>query len=210
MARRTKEDAEATRKNILKAALDIIYEKGYARSTFVDIAKQIELSKGAVYWHFKTKPDLFIALSQEMENRIETLLHTLFHNTDTLQDLKETLFEMTRLIATDEKLFKYYTIVYYRMEWTPELLPIKQFCDNQDTVMTQWIETILAQNQSADAIPQHMNVQNLAAALYGLTGGLTAYCLSAQDVDREILNNVVRTGFTTFFAGMTSQGELSR
>ncbi len=58
MARRTKEEAEETRKSILAAALEIFCEKGYSRTTFDEIARRINLTKGAIYWHFRNKTDI--------------------------------------------------------------------------------------------------------------------------------------------------------
>ena len=62
MVRKTKEEAENTRREILKAALEVFYQKGYSRTTFDEIAARINLTKGAVYWHFKNKPDLLVEL----------------------------------------------------------------------------------------------------------------------------------------------------
>ena len=45
MPRRTKEEAEKTRQEILFSALDIFYEKGYSKTTFDEIAKRINLTK---------------------------------------------------------------------------------------------------------------------------------------------------------------------
>ena len=63
--RRTKEDAEQTRQAILESAMDIFYEKGYSKTTFDEIAKRINLTKGAVYWYFRNKPDIVAALINE-------------------------------------------------------------------------------------------------------------------------------------------------
>lgn len=62
MARRTKEDAEQTKTEILNSAMELFYEKGFARTTFDEIAKRINLTKGAVYWHFRNKTDLLAEL----------------------------------------------------------------------------------------------------------------------------------------------------
>ena len=48
MPRRTKEEAEKTRQEILFSALDIFYEKGYSKTTFDEIAKRINLLHQAV------------------------------------------------------------------------------------------------------------------------------------------------------------------
>ena len=60
--RRTKEEALETRKAILKVALDCFSKRGYALTTFNDIARRIHLTKGAVFWHFKSKEELLAEL----------------------------------------------------------------------------------------------------------------------------------------------------
>jgi len=65
MARKTKEQALETRQNILNAALEVFYQKGVRLSSLEDIAEAAGVTRGAVYWHFKNKSDVFIALSTE-------------------------------------------------------------------------------------------------------------------------------------------------
>lgn len=52
----------ATRAQILQSALICFSNKGYHQTTMDDIVTQSDLSKGALYWHFKSKKELFIAL----------------------------------------------------------------------------------------------------------------------------------------------------
>ena len=66
MARRTKEDALKTRKRILASALSLFVKKGYDRTTFTDIAARLDMTKGAVYWHFDSKEKLLVTLLDEM------------------------------------------------------------------------------------------------------------------------------------------------
>jgi TetR/AcrR family acrAB operon transcriptional repressor len=205
MARKTKQEAEETRGNILNTALDIIYDKGYARSTFVDIAKRIKLTKGAVYWHFKNKPDLFLALGRQMEEKIDNSLHDLYSNTSNLSNLKRALYEIVQLTAGDEQLRKYYSIVYYRIEWTEELLTIKQFFDLQNQMMLEWIEETLAYAQTEGKIPEEKKIPILARALLQLFGGLLAYCLDRAEDRNDHYLKIVQIGLDTFFAGMQAK-----
>ncbi|MGN1056456.1 MAG: TetR family transcriptional regulator, partial [Comamonas sp.] len=62
MARRTKEDAEMTRNQLLDAAQAVFFSKGVAGASLADIAQAASLTRGAIYWHFKDKADLFDAL----------------------------------------------------------------------------------------------------------------------------------------------------
>ena len=59
MARRTKEDAAATRQQILDSAERVFAAKGVAHSTMADIAADAGVSRGAVYWHFDSKNAVF-------------------------------------------------------------------------------------------------------------------------------------------------------
>lgn len=64
--RRTKEDAEKTRELILKTAADLFSEKGVARTTLLDIARAAHLTRGAIYWHFQNKLEIFDALYERL------------------------------------------------------------------------------------------------------------------------------------------------
>jgi TetR/AcrR family acrAB operon transcriptional repressor len=48
-----------TRELILEAAFRVFAEKGYASTTMDAVASEANLTKGAVYWHFENKKDLF-------------------------------------------------------------------------------------------------------------------------------------------------------
>lgn len=70
MARKTKEESQKTRANILEAAVIIFNEKGVARASLEDIAKQADVTRGAVYWHFKNKINIFEALQEELHSSL--------------------------------------------------------------------------------------------------------------------------------------------
>jgi len=53
---------EASRDAILDAALRCFAKRGYHETSVDDIATRAKLSKGAVYWHFAGKRELFLAL----------------------------------------------------------------------------------------------------------------------------------------------------
>lgn len=122
MGRKTKEETEATRRNILRAALDVLSEKGYSRATFVDIAKRIGMTKGAVYWHFKNKPSLLAALMHEMREREEALVAEEISEVTSLDDLKAYLLSRMRVLAEDPECRKFDFFVLLQMEWSVEVM----------------------------------------------------------------------------------------
>lgn len=74
MARRTKAEAAATREALLDAAEEVFLEKGVARTSLEQIARHADMTRGAVYWHFKNKADLFRALLERVRMPFEELV----------------------------------------------------------------------------------------------------------------------------------------
>ena len=65
MVRRTKEEAEQTRRDIIEAARRVFHEHGVVRSSLEKIAKAAGVTRGAVYWHFRNKAELFFAMRDD-------------------------------------------------------------------------------------------------------------------------------------------------
>ncbi len=62
----TKHQSEAERRSqILRAARAVFIDRGFIAARVEDVAKRAGLSKGAVYFYFASKRDLFLALVQE-------------------------------------------------------------------------------------------------------------------------------------------------
>lgn len=66
--RKTKDDAEKTRTELLKAAHAVFLEQGYDAATIADIAGRAHLTRGAAYWHFKNKEEIFVAVVEQALN----------------------------------------------------------------------------------------------------------------------------------------------
>jgi AcrR family transcriptional regulator len=61
---------EVRRAQILAAAQACFGRTGYHKTTMDDIVREAGLSKGSLYWHFKSKDEIFLALLDEAENAI--------------------------------------------------------------------------------------------------------------------------------------------
>ena len=73
MARRTKEEAQITRSQILEAAEQAFYERGVARTTLADIATLAGVTRGAIYWHFNNKADLVQAMLDSLQEPLDEM-----------------------------------------------------------------------------------------------------------------------------------------
>lgn len=50
---------------IFQAAIDVFSERGFDRATMDDIAARANVAKGTIYYHFKSKEELFLFLVEE-------------------------------------------------------------------------------------------------------------------------------------------------
>ncbi|GAB2677205.1 TetR/AcrR family transcriptional regulator [Paenibacillus thermoaerophilus] len=85
-----------TRTRILEAAARVFAEQGYAGATLDHVAAEAGLTKGAVYWHFSGKSDLFLALC---ERTLNAQLRTLPGRTREAVGSPDPAQALTRLLA---------------------------------------------------------------------------------------------------------------
>ncbi len=70
--------SEKTEKKIIRAALELFVRKGYHGTSVSDITQKVELTKGALYAHFRSKGELLLRIIQEYETQfIEQLIRTI-------------------------------------------------------------------------------------------------------------------------------------
>lgn len=182
MARRTKEEAEQTRIEILRSALDIFCEKGYSRTTFDEIAKRINLTKGAVYWHFRNKPDLIAALIREAFNRANNIIMQKVPEIKSVDDLKQRCIINATLVRDEPYYRKFLFFIFYQMEWSEAILgTICKSIKDIDEYPLKEIKQTLTFSQKNGEISPEINIEATAQILcslwHGLLGGfITGKC----------------------------------
>lgn len=65
---------KTTRQHIVEAADDLFYRQGFAHTSFADIAKVVNISRGNFYHHFKTKDDILDAVIKNRLGKTEQML----------------------------------------------------------------------------------------------------------------------------------------
>jgi TetR/AcrR family acrAB operon transcriptional repressor len=144
MARKNKEDTEQTHQAILDSALETFYEKGFTRTTFDEIAKRINLTKGAVYWHFPSKTDLIIAIIKQRLAQQNNLLAT---DISSIAALRCEVIKRASEIEHDEEWRRFLFFVIYRMEWTQAIFnkvwpEINELCDFPNQALFEILQKI--------------------------------------------------------------------
>ena len=95
-------DASDTKRKIFEAALECFSNKGYEGSTMDDVIAAAGVSKGSIYWHFKSKRELFIELLDYWwEGLLERYEHFLASGGSAMERISKAL-RMTLDVSADD------------------------------------------------------------------------------------------------------------
>lgn len=127
MARRTKEDADATRNSLLDAAERVFYEKGVSRASLSDIAQAAGATRGAIYWHFKDKVALFNAMMDRVTHPLEQVgsKSASMATLPPLERLRSMVDFVQRTIVQDERTRRVFEIALFRVEYVNDLAAVR-------------------------------------------------------------------------------------
>lgn len=130
MARRTKEDAEVTRNRLLDAALEVFHAKGVGGASLADVAQAASLTRGAIYWHFKDKADLFDAMMMRATLPFEQAWSAEQMRAEksgcALQAILGVLHMVLRSVSTDEATRRAFDIAIFKVEFVGEMLAVRE------------------------------------------------------------------------------------
>ena len=123
MARRTKADAQTTRNNLLDAAEQLFQSRGVSHTSLNDIATAAGTTRGAIYWHFKDKAELFNAMMERVTLPPEQTLVVAYveQSAHPVAEIRSAMLEALRLIATDEQTCRVVKIATHQVEYTTDM-----------------------------------------------------------------------------------------
>jgi TetR/AcrR family acrAB operon transcriptional repressor len=127
MARRTKQEALETRTDILDAAERVFHEKGVAHASLEDIAAAAQVTRGAIYWHFKDKAELFDAMMQRVVLPMDAIREgaDCCEQPDPLALLRRSAIEVLLRTARDAKTRRVFEIAYHKCEYVGDAAGVR-------------------------------------------------------------------------------------
>ena len=120
--RKTKTEALKTKEHLMLAALETFHQKGIARTSLNEIAQAAGVTRGALYWHFKNKEDLFDALFQRICDDIENCMHqdAADSNEQEWPLFRRTLMHFFTRLQTNDIHYKFHSILFLKCEHTEQ------------------------------------------------------------------------------------------
>lgn len=206
MSRKTKEDSQRTRDTILDAAERVILCKGIGRTTIGDIANAANVSRGAVYGHYKNKIDLSIAMckrafsSTEMPARItgESALQTLY---------REGIY-LLRLYSEPGPVQRVLHILYVKCDESEDHLALLDIRNEWEAQRMADTEKLIIKAVANAELPQTTDIKLANLYLHSLFDGIYSTLFWTNRVPEhkwEIAEKLYQAGFS----GLRTAKELS-
>ena len=121
----TKEQAEKTKENILRGALKTFSQRGLAKARLEDIAKEVGVTRGAIYWHFENKRELFTELFKKTITAVlKDARKILESELSPFAKIRALLIHLGTKAIEDEDYQAIGNIFNYQYEWTREVGPV--------------------------------------------------------------------------------------
>lgn len=194
MARRTKEEAAATRDSILDAAEKLFVEQGVSRTTLQHIATAAGVTRGAIYWHFDDKGALFNAMMERAILPLEAEMQVLdqAESEDPLVDLRNHMLAVLDRTVNDPGARRVFEIATLKVEFVGEMDAVRQRRkDNMANWMTR-AERRIGLAADKGLISRQVDPSRVALALWIMIDGLIRnWMFDPQDFDLIALGKCV-------------------
>lgn len=174
MARKTKEDALATRNLVLDTAELVFARRGVSRTSLNEIAQTAGLSRGAIYWHFKDKADLFDAMMERVLLPMEETLGIggAANLGGDLEQLREGCITALRKIVDDPQVRRVFEIAIHKVEYVDELETVRDRRRDACKAHLDRIERVMTQSIRRRELSRRMPARSAALGLHSLLEGL--------------------------------------
>jgi|SRR5471030_2299898 len=180
MSRNTKLEAFKTRMHLLDVAINEFSLRGYTATTLMDIAGMAGVTRGAIYWHFDSKTELFNEIwlreqpifQQINQNGMGTLVD------NPLYALKHLLINGLKLIAIDPKQRNLMNIIFHKCEFSCSMLSsqdIRQRIYINPPRLACLLEKCKSKNQLPAALNVEKSVNVIRAYFSGIIGNWLVY-----------------------------------
>ena len=186
MVRRTKAEALETRARIIDAAERVFLHKGVLSASLNDIATEAGVTRGAIYWHFKNKHDVFMAMVERGRLPFDMLSDQAEdpQEPDPLGKLEAFMVFVLRKVVTDPCHQRLVEIMFHKCEFSGENAQLLVRQQEKSRESCRRIGRMLANAVNRGQLPEHLDVCRASVWLHSqLTGVIMHWLLDPDSLD---------------------------
>ncbi len=189
MVRKTKEDAELTRQRILDAARSVFLKRGVSKSTLEHIASEANVTRGAVYWHFENKTEIFHAIREQVflpliDSIDDTLSPAVKNIENPLNQIEASLSNTINQLNDNQQMREIYEIMMIKCEYVDEFATVLHQMMNNCTCIVEKLEAVYERAKEQDLLATSLTPRALALDTHLFFGGLLHMWVKDADGSR--------------------------
>jgi TetR/AcrR family transcriptional regulator, acrAB operon repressor len=174
MVRRTRDEACATREALLDAAEAVFRHNGVTRTSLAQIAAAAGVTRGAIYWHFRDKGELFGAMVSRATLPLEAALESAARaqEDDALATLRDVGVRGLTEIATNPRTRAVLEILLHKIERAGRLASCAPQPDEMDRHCLRSLQQVMCRAIAQDLLPADTDPLLAATAMHGYVSGI--------------------------------------
>jgi TetR/AcrR family transcriptional regulator len=174
--------------SIFNASIDIFSEKGFEKATMDEIAARAGVAKGTIYYHFKSKEELFLFLVEEgVDVLVNRVVQSLEKVTTIADKLDVILAEQLRFFQTHSD----FCVILLRESWgtANRQLEFRKKLRSYTRIIDQVLQQGIKQGKIAN-----VDVQTTSVAIFGaITLAAFQYIMNQEPFDLESVKSNLET-----------------
>lgn len=172
--RKTKIEALKTKEHLMLAALETFYSKGIARSSLNEIAQAAGVTRGALYWHFKNKEDLFDAIFQRIFNDIDAHIEQDMENLDSnaLECFRLMNMRFFNRLENNAIHQKFFNVLFFKCEHTAQNHAIIELVKKYQALWLEKLNCILNRCIQDKILPADLDIELAIIYLRSVLDGI--------------------------------------
>ncbi len=183
MVRKTKEEADLTRSLIIEAARRVFLECGVGGTTFERIAAAAGVTRGAVYWHFRNKTELFFAMREQAILPFVDRVIFKEDDADPLHGIETALQEIFHILRDQPEVRETFEIVSFKCEYVNEFSDMMQCSGGQLDFLGKLTEAY-RRAEARGVLRPGVAPADLAHDTFLFVGGLVKHWLACRPDER--------------------------
>ncbi|MCA1978937.1 MAG: TetR family transcriptional regulator [Thiobacillus sp.] len=205
MVRKTRVDTLATRNALLDAALQVFRERGVAHTRLADVASRAGVTRGAIYWHFRDKAELFAAVCERGTLPVEALLAEASRSQqrDPLATVKQLALMALKQLATHADTQAMFDVIFHKCEFTEDLAPVVAKNDADRAACLSQVRALFDQAVAIGQLPPDTDTALATHGLHAyLVGLMHEWVLAPASYD---LARCAEALLDTYLAGLSQR-----
>ena len=170
--RKTKDEALITKNQIMEKAMKLFLQKGFLTTTLDEIAQYANVTRGAIYWHFKDKLDIVNELIETEHQSLTKLLNELFKENISPFNKIEKIIDGIVVNFFDNQTFQdFIELTWFKIEYS-QLSRLRTSKAELTGYFIENFELFVNEAQKAGQIKKEINASDVSITITNMINGM--------------------------------------